>query len=69
MDTDVLSYVSKSVSSVLAAAEEEKKLKYGSAVEARHTSFMLFVVSVDGALGGGAAATFFHRLSDRLLLG
>ena len=41
-DTDAPSYVAKSVSSVLAAAEEEKKGKYGAAVEARHLSHHLW---------------------------
>jgi len=50
-DTDVPSCVSRSVSAVLATAEEEKKHKYLSAAELRYTSFTPFVVSVNGALG------------------
>jgi len=50
-DTDAASYVNRSVSAVLATDEEEKKCKYSSAAELRHTFFTPFVVLVDGALG------------------
>ena len=46
-DTDAASYVNRSVSAVLATAEEEKKRKYLSAAELHHASFTPFVVSVD----------------------
>ena len=65
VDTDAASYVNRSVSAVLASAEEEKKRKYLSAAELRHASFTPFVVSVDGALGHGALM-FLQRLADRL---
>ena len=54
VDTDAASYVNRSVSTVLASAEEEKKRKYLSAAELHHPSFTPLVVSVDGALGHGA---------------
>ena len=44
-NTDAPSYINKSVSSLLATAEEEKR-KYGVAVKACHASFTSFVVSV-----------------------
>lgn len=55
--TDVPSYVVKYVFSILAAVEEEKKRKYGAAVEACHESFtpLNFVVSVDGTHVGETA--------------
>ena len=62
VDTDAASYVNRSVSTVLASAEEEK---YLSAAELRHASFTPFVVSVDGALGHGALM-FLQRLADCL---
>ena len=42
VDTDAASYVNRSVSTVLASAEEEKKRKYLSAAELRHASFTPF---------------------------
>ena len=42
-DTDAPSYVAESVSSILAAAEEEKKMKYRAGVEACHASLTPFV--------------------------
>ena len=65
VDTDAASYVNHSVSTVLASAEEEKKLKYLSAAEFRNASFTPFVMSVDGALGHGDLM-FLQRLADRL---
>ena len=65
VDTDAASYVNRSVSAVLASAEEEKKWKYLSTAELHHASFTLFVVSVDRALGHGALI-FLQRLADRL---
>ena len=65
VDTDAASYVNRSVSAVLASAEEEKKQKYLSAAELCHVSFTPFVVSVDGTLGHGALM-FLQRLADRL---
>ena len=59
VDTDAASYVNRSVSTILASAEEEKKRKYLSAAELHHASFTPFVVSVDGALGHGALM-FLH---------
>ena len=44
VDTDAASYVNRSVSAVLASAEEEKKRKYLSAAKLRHASFTPFVV-------------------------
>ena len=67
-DTDAASYVNRSVSAVLATAEEEKKRKYLSASELRHASFTPFVVSVDGALGH-EALMFLQHLADRLSSG
>ena len=43
VDTDAASYVNRSVSTVLASAEEEKKRKCLSAAELRHASFTPFV--------------------------
>ena len=54
-DTDAASYVYRSVSAVLARAEEEKKGKYLSAAELLHASYTPFVVSVDEAFGHEAA--------------
>ena len=65
VDTDAASYVNRSVSTVLASAEEEKKRKYLSAAELCHASFTSFVVSVNGALDHGALM-FLQRLADRL---
>jgi len=67
-DTDAASYVNRSVSVVLATAEEEKKHKYLSAAESRHASFTPFVVSVDGALGH-EALMFLQHLAERLSCG
>ena len=50
VDTDAASYINRSMSTVLASAEEEKKRKYLSTAELRHASFTPFVVSVDGAI-------------------
>ena len=69
VDTDAASYVNRSVSAVLASAEEEKKRKYLSAAELRHASFTPFVVSVDGALGHGALVFCSALLIACLVLG
>ena len=50
-DTNAVSYVSHSVSAVLASAEEEMKCKYLFAVEVCCASFTPFVLSVAVALG------------------
>ena len=60
-----VSYVNRSVSTVLASAVEENKRKYLSAAELRHASFTPFVVSVDGSLGHGALM-FLQCLADCL---
>jgi len=67
-DTDAASYVNRSVSAVLATAEEEKKRKYLSAAELRHASFTPFVISADGALGH-EALMFLQCLAERLSCG
>ena len=51
MDTDADSYSQRPVTAVIRSAEEDKKRKYNSAVEARCASFSPFVVSVDGFVG------------------
>ena len=51
MDTDADSYRHRPVIAVINSAEEEKKTKYNSEVEARRGSFSPFVVSVDGFVG------------------
>ena len=67
-DADAPSYLSRSVGGVLAMAEEEKKQKYVSAVEARRGSFSPFVVTVDGAMGP-EAVLFLRRLAEKLSAG
>ena len=67
-DTDAPSYLTRSVGNVLAMAEEEKKRKYVSTVEARNGSFSPFVVTVDGAMGP-EAVLFLHRLAEKLSAG
>ena len=62
VDTDAQSYLSRSVGTILSSAEQEKKIKYSEAVEARHASFTPFVMSVDGFLGR-EAAHFLKRLA------
>ena len=60
-DADAPSYLTHSVGSVLAmAAEEDKKRKYVSAVEACRGSFSPFVVTVDGAMGAEAVLFLCH---------
>ena len=64
-DTDAPSYLNRSPMSVLIAAEEEKKRKYVTACEDRHTSFTPLVTSVDGVLA--PEFTFFlKRIADGL---
>ena len=67
-DADAPSYLTRSVGSVLAMAEEEKKRKYVSAVEARRGSFSPFVVTVDGAMGP-EAVLFLRCLAEKLSAG
>ena len=67
-DADAPSYLTRSVGSVLAMAEEEKKRKYVSAVEARRGSFSPFVVMVDSAMGP-EAVLFLCRLAEKLSVG
>ena len=62
-DADAPSYLTRSVGSVLAMAEEEKKQKFVSAVEARRGSFSPFVVMVDGVMGP-EAVLFLRRLAE-----
>ena len=50
VDTDAASYVNRSVSTVLASAEEEKKRKYLSAAELRHASLPLLLCQLMGHL-------------------
>ena len=65
MYTDAQSYISHFVVDALVGAEDEKKLKYRMAAEARHASFSPFIVSMDGALGK-EAALFLVCIADRL---
>ena len=65
VDTDAQSCLSHSVGAILSSGEQEKKRKYLEAVEARHVSFTLFVMSVDGFLGR-ESAHFLKRLADHL---
>ena len=51
VDTDAQSHVNRTVDSVLASAEKEKKRKYNVAAANRHASFSPFVVSIDGYMG------------------
>ena len=64
VDTDAQSYACRSVSAILSAAERKKKRKYSHATQARHASFSLFVVSVDGLLAWEAQFTVQHS-ADR----
>ena len=61
-DADIPSYLTHSVSNVLAMAEEEKR-KYVPAVEAHRGSFSPFGVTVDGALGP-ESVLFLCRLAE-----
>ena len=63
--TDAASYVNRPVSAVLVSGEEEKKHEYLSAAELHQTSFTLFVVSVNGALGY-EALMFLQHFADQL---
>ena len=67
-DADAPSYLSRSVGGVLAMAEEEKKRKYVSAVEACRVSFSPFVVTVDGAMGP-EAVLFFASSCRKVICG
>ena len=67
-DADAPSYLSHSVGGVLAMAEEDKKRKYVSAVEARRGSFSPFVVTVAGAMGP-EAVLFLRHLAEKLSAG
>ena len=50
-DTDAKSYLTHSPNQVLAQAEKDKKLKYGSSCEERRAVFTPLCVSVDGLFG------------------
>jgi hypothetical protein len=65
VDTDALSYLNRTVTSVLTSAETAKKAKYHQACEQRRASFTPFVVSVVGMLAK-EAKFFLKRLSETL---
>jgi hypothetical protein len=65
INTDAESYVTRSIKSVLAGAEQEKKRKYLEASRDRRATFTPFITSVDGALGA-EAKFFIDHLTDRL---
>lgn len=60
-------YFDKIPDTVLKLAENEKKLKYGAACEARHANFTPLCMSVDGLLGT-EVSSFTNRLADRLAI-
>ena len=64
-DTDARSYAQRSVTAVLAKAEEEKKKKYLQAVEESRASFSPFVLSVDGFMAR-EAKFFMKHLGEKL---
>eukprot|EP00957_Ditylum_brightwellii_P033827 2563836-Ditylum_brightwellii.AAC.1 len=64
-DTDVKSYISCSLETVLAAQDKEKKGKYLTSCLEQNRHFSPFVVSVDGMLGKEAAMVLW-QLSRKL---
>uniref|UniRef100_A0A1X7T0Q2 Uncharacterized protein n=1 Tax=Amphimedon queenslandica TaxID=400682 RepID=A0A1X7T0Q2_AMPQE len=67
VNTDTQLYLNRSLSDVLAKAEEEKKVKYLTACEAKQALFTPICVSVAGTVGREANA-FLKRLGERLSL-
>uniref|UniRef100_A0A1X7UGT0 Uncharacterized protein n=1 Tax=Amphimedon queenslandica TaxID=400682 RepID=A0A1X7UGT0_AMPQE len=67
IDSDALSYLSKSVKNVLRIAEKEKKLKYIGACESRHASFTPLCTTIDGCIGT-EMQQFLKKLADKLSL-
>eukprot|EP00957_Ditylum_brightwellii_P163881 12476371-Ditylum_brightwellii.AAC.1 len=65
MDTNVKSYISKPVKTVLEKQEKDKKRKYLQACIDQRRHFSPFVVSVDGMLGKEAAIVL-KRISQKL---
>ena len=65
VDTDALSYHSRTPPEVLRTAELDKKRKYLQACQDRRVSFTPLCVSIDGLLGK-EADFFIHRLCDFL---
>ena len=65
IDSDAPSHVSRPVEAVLKSAEREKKSKYNSACEDRHSSFTALSCTVDGVLGT-EFSHFIKKLADRL---
>ena len=66
-DTDAKSYLTHSPNQVLAQAEKDKKLKYGSSCEERRAVFTPLCVSVD-RLFGKETEHFVKRIGQSLLL-
>ena len=66
-DTDAKSYLTHSPNQVLAQAEKDKKLKYGSSCEERRAVFTPLCVSVDG-LFGKEKEHFVKRIGQSLSL-
>ena len=66
VDTDAQSHVNRTVDSVLASAEKEKR-KYNVAAANRHASFSPFVVSIDGYMGPRREAkVVLSRFAEKL---
>jgi hypothetical protein len=65
LDTDAPSYGSRSISSILSTAENEKKRKYREACDNRRASFTPLVMSVDGILAK-EAQIFLSRTAECL---
>jgi len=65
IDSDAPSYLSRPVESVLKSAEREKKLKYNTACESKHSSFTPLCTTVDGTLGT-EMSHFIKKLADQL---
>ena len=51
LDSDAPSHIDRPVEAVWSTAEQKKKQKYSTAVEAQRASFTPFVQTVDGVLG------------------
>lgn len=66
-DTDAQSYLSRTIPSILASAETQKKQKYHYACQQRHASFTPLVVTTEGIFGN-EAKVFINRLIDQLSL-
>ena len=66
-DADAVSYQGRTTTSVLSAAENEKKRKYSESCQDRHISFTPLVMTADGAMAT-ECDRFIRRIAEGLAM-